>query len=154
VELSITNELRNAGSKAYLRCLDSHGYEMGVGYPGLYDAHAHRGFTDIAYAPGGLTVGDQSGLMHITEPRSWFGPILFHSEFWFIKFFRSLSDRCAVPDKVTIRASVAASGCAVVSEFLGTFPTDLGRSFSFRITDQELVVEGLDDLDSKLVVRA
>lgn len=158
MDFSIRDQLLANGSKAYLRNLAAHGYEMGVGHAGAYDSHAHRGFTDIAFAPGGLSIGDcgsrQHGLLHITPPGAWFGPITFHSEFWFVKFFQSQADRCLVPDKVTDPAEVAHSWCAVTSEFRGAFPSDLGRDFSFRIVDQRLVVGGLDGPDSEMVVAA
>lgn len=152
MEFSIKERLASDGSKAYLRDLATHGYEMGVGYPGAYDAHAHRGFTDVAFAPGGLAIDGRPGLLHITPPGAWFGPIVFHSEFWFVKFFQSESDRCVVPDKITDRTDVAHSWCAVMSEFCGTFPSDLGRNISLQIVERRLMVRGLDGPDSELVV--
>ena len=156
VELSIRAHLAAENSKAYLRTLANDGFEMGVGRAGVYAAHAHRGFTDVAFAPGGMTIhaesGPQVGLLHFTNPGCWFGPIEFHSDFWFAEFFQSEGDRCAVPDKITDRSEVGRVGCSVFTQFQGTVPTVLGRNLEIRIDGQRLQVMGLDSGDSELVV--
>jgi hypothetical protein len=119
--LSISAALAKGGNKPYLTSLASHGYEMGVGSPGRYAAHAHRGFTDIAFAPGGLRVrgaaGWLTGSVHISCPGQWFGPLEFESGFWFLKFFESAGSVCSVPDKITDRAKVDREGCLVLRQF-------------------------------------
>jgi hypothetical protein len=160
VGFSISAALDAGGDKSYLRHLDRDGFEMGVGRRGVYDAHAHRGFTDIAFAPGGLVIhqsgGALPGKVHITSPGSWFGPIEFLSDFWFVKFFQSSRDFCAVPDKVTDPTEAPFEGCLVADEIRGTFtfwlPGRGGRHIDLRLRDGELEIVGLDAPGSRLVV--
>ena len=157
---SISAELDAGGDKSYLRHLATHGYEMGVGRKGVYDAHAHLGFTDLAYAPGGLLIHQPDavleGLVHLTAPGSWFGPIEFLSDFWFIKFFQSAADERPVPDKVTDRAAVGFEGCLVADRLDAVLPFWHPREGSRRIRlalgPDDLRVEGLDAVDSRLTV--
>jgi hypothetical protein len=124
--LSIAASLAAGGDKNYMAHVDPDGYEMGVGWAGRYDAHAHRGFTDIAFAPGGLRIETGAGMLegrvHVTQPGHWFGPIEFHSDFWFVKFFESAERVCQVPDKIVDRASVSGAGTVVTDSIDEAFP--------------------------------
>lgn len=162
MRLSISAELGSGGDKAYLRHLAPHGYEMGVGRRGTFDAHAHLGFTDIAYAPGGLLIHQPgvtlAGKLHLSVPGSWFGPIEFLSDFWFVKFFQSRADECPVPDKVIDRSSVAREGCLVADHLEAVLPfwhhTDGSRHLRLRVHSDELDITGLDGVDTRLTVSA
>lgn len=148
--LSISEVLASRAGKPYLTSLASHGYEMGVGRAGEYAAHAHRGFTDIAFAPGGMRVrgcgGWLAGSVHITAPGHWFGPLEFLSGFWFIKFFESASAVCSVPDKVIERVDGRSEGCLVLRQFesqVNLHAQGGDRILTLRCHDAVLAVEGL-----------
>lgn len=158
VMLSISAKLAAGGDKAYLRHLAPDGYEMGVGRQGTYDAHAHLGFTDIAYAPGGLLVHQSdvtmAGKVHVTTPGSWFGPIEFLSDFWFVKFFQSREDECAVPDKMINHDAVAFRGCLVAVELDAVLPlwhhSEGSRALRIGLRSEWLQVDGLSAVGSQL----
>jgi hypothetical protein len=161
VKLSISDELR-AGRKPYLRHLVPHGYEMGVGRRGKYDAHGHLGFTDLAFAPGGLRIHHSgatlAGKLHLSAPGTWFGPIEFLSDFWFVKFFQFSADKCSIPDKVTDRSLLAREGCLVADELEAVLPFwrpgGAPRYLGLSIRPDELRVTGLDGPDTCLTISA
>lgn len=160
MKCSIAAALDAGGAKSYLRSLKDHGFEMGVGHQGTYDAHAHAGFTDLAFAPGGIrlhhTAEPLSGRLHLSSPGSWFGPIEFLSDFWFAKFFESARSVCPVPDKITDLAEVAREGCLVAWDLHATLnlhhPGVGDRELVFRTSESSLTVTGLDGLGSVLRV--
>jgi hypothetical protein len=149
--LSIGASLAAGGDKNYMAHLDPDGFEMGVGWAGRYDAHAHRGFTDIAFAPGGLRIeteaGPLEGRVHVTQPGHWFGPIEFASNFWFVKFFESGERVCPVPEKIVDRAAVSAAGTWVADSIDEAFPLyhpDRGvRAVRLATDGPVLIVAGL-----------
>lgn len=158
MKLSISAELDAGGDKSYLRHLAPDGYEMGVGRRGTYDAHAHLGFTDIAYAPGGLLIHQAdvtlAGTIHVTPPGSWFGPIEFLSDFWFVKFFQAIEDACPVPDKVVDPAAAPFRGCLVADQLDAVLPlwqpSEGSRVLRIELRPGELRVDGLSAADSSL----
>lgn len=160
MRLSISTGLDSGGDKSYMRHVEPHGYEMGVGRRGTYDAHAHRGFTDVAYAPGGLVVHQsgvaQRGKVHVTNPGSWFGPIEFLSDFWFIKFFQAQQNECAVPDKLIDPSEATFEGCLVAGQLEAVLPfwhpVEGARVIRLAVGQDALEVEGLDAVDARLTV--
>ena len=157
--LSITSELEANQAKKYLTSIASHGFEIGVGRRGVYEAHAHRGFTDVAYAPGGLEIaspsGNLSGLLHIVPPGNWFGPISFLSDFWFLKFFASPQDLCDVPDKVTDEACFPGRTVLVSDEldahFSAHLPGQPGGPFRLQLDGGRLSLTGLAMAESLVI---
>jgi hypothetical protein len=149
--LSIGASLAAGGDKFYMAHLDPDGFEMGVGWAGRYDAHAHRGFTDIAFAPAGLRVeteaGPLEGRVHVTQPGHWFGPIEFRGDFWFVKFFESARRECPVPDKIVERAAVSRAGTAVtdtIDEAFALYDPGRGvRAVHLATDGPALIVTGL-----------
>jgi hypothetical protein len=158
--ISISAGLQARNEKVYLKHLCSDGFEMGLGLRGKYHPHAHRGFTDVAFAPGGLRIstpnGQLNGLIHIVPPGSWFGPIEFMSDFWFLKFFASERDICEVPDKLTDPTAVTGRTIMVAKGFDGEFglfhPGRSERTIRLLCGNETLAVEGLQAGEPSLLI--
>ena len=93
------SEFRDA--KDYLWLVPTHGVEMGFGAAGDYEAHAHRHFLDLMYAPGGIrsSPDSPSSQLLVVPPRTPFGPVSTDA-FFFLKAV-AVDEPVSIPDKVT-----------------------------------------------------
>jgi hypothetical protein len=87
-------------TKSYLWLVADHGVEMGFGAAGEYEAHAHKHFVDVIFAPSGLQLSrthDRANLL-IVPPRIRFGPVVSDAFF----FMKLLPDGAPfeIPEKV------------------------------------------------------
>lgn len=133
---------------------------MGVGRAGIYRAHAHRGFTDVAFAPGGMRVGEgpeaKKDRVHVTSPGNWFGPLEFYSNFWFLKLFTDRDFVCEIPDKVVDQLGVTGRECLVSDALdspLNLFEPSRGnRTIRLRTIGDTLEARNLEADGGTLVV--
>lgn len=103
-DVSISNLLLSADSKAYVGTMLDAGFEWGVGRSGVYDSHSHQSLCDVLYAPSGMRIGiPDAGILKcrffLACPGVFFDPLEI-SNFWFMKFLGRPRDiRDSVPDK-------------------------------------------------------
>lgn len=126
-----------AKEKTYRWALATHGLEMGIGSPGIYEAHAHLHFVDLIYSPYGVGIGEAVAPLVIVPPRVSFGPTR-TGPFFFLKFLPNGGDH-SIPDKVTGQSLLALQASELIE--LCAAPMELSHEYFDPVTS---TLENLD----------